>query len=82
MLKIFMFFVALNGLELTDQHGNKLTITVEDGHNVVAFEGKTASFINADCSFKVKDGDLLITRRTGKTFITVDKSGIWLPSIQ
>lgn len=82
MTKIIMFFLALNGRELTDQHGNKLTVTVADGHNVVSFEGKTASFVNADCTFKVKDGDLLITRRTGKTFITVDKTGIWLPSIQ
>ena len=82
MKSIIIFFLALNGRELTDQHGNKLVITVADGHNVVQFKSISSVYVASDCRFLVRGGAMTVAKRTGKTFVTVDKSGIWLPSIQ
>lgn len=82
MKSIIIFFLALNGREMTDQHGNKLTVTVGDGHNVVQFKSITSVYVASDCRFFVRGGAMTAAKRTGKTFVTVDKTGIWLPSIQ
>lgn len=82
MFKIIAFLTALNGQPITSVNDCQLTVMVEDGHNVVTFTSPTVTYMASDCQFTVKDGNILISKRTGKPFIQITKEGIQLPNIQ
>ena len=82
MKSIIIFFLAPNGRELTDRSGHKVTFSFEGGHNVVTFKSTYTEFVASDCTFLVKGGALVVSKRSGKPFLIVEQTGIWLPSIQ